>query len=98
MEKEGMNEIGELLGEEERSKNQIQRKWKKLNFAVLDENKDGFIYAKELRNELFSLGLEDEASENDCKTMIKGFDDNFDGLIDFNEFIKVLGTSFCCSN
>ncbi|MBA0805779.1 hypothetical protein Gohar_005270 [Gossypium harknessii] len=90
MEKAGMSEIGGLFEEEEPSLMEVKEA-----FDVLDENKDGFIDAKELRNALISLGLMEEASEDDCKTMIKGFDDNCDGRIDFNEFVKVLETSFC---
>ncbi|MBA0773055.1 hypothetical protein Gotri_008357 [Gossypium trilobum] len=90
MEKAGMSEIGGLFEEEEPSLMEVKEA-----FDVLDENKDGFIDAKELRNALISLGLMEEASEDDCETMIKGFDDNCDGRIDFNEFVKVLETSFC---
>ncbi|TYG90713.1 hypothetical protein ES288_A12G204400v1 [Gossypium darwinii] len=90
MEKAGVSEIGGLFEEEEPSLMEVKEA-----FDVLDENKDGFIDAKELRNALISLGLMEEASEDDCKTMIKGFDDNCDGRIDFNEFVKVLETSFC---
>ncbi|MBA0689310.1 hypothetical protein Goari_007044 [Gossypium aridum] len=90
MEKAGMSEIGGLFEEEEPSLMEVKEA-----FDVLDENKDGFIDGKELRNALISLGLMEEASEDDCKTMIKGFDDNCDGRIDFNEFVKVLETSFC---
>ncbi|KAB1999997.1 hypothetical protein E1A91_D12G204000v1 [Gossypium mustelinum] len=90
MEKAGMSEIGGLFEEEEPSLMEVKEA-----FDVLDENKDGFIDAKELRNALISLGLMEEASEDDCKTMIKGFDDNCDGRIDFNKFARVLETSFC---
>ncbi|KAK8537589.1 hypothetical protein V6N13_096595 [Hibiscus sabdariffa] len=64
-------------------------------FDVLDENNDGFIDADELRNALLSLGFIKESEEDDCQRMIKGFDDNSDGRIDLNEFLKVLERSFC---
>ncbi|KAK8604522.1 hypothetical protein V6N13_099462 [Hibiscus sabdariffa] len=93
MEKEGMGGIEGLFEEEEPSLMEVKEA-----FDVFDENKDGFIDAKELRNALCSLGFIKEASEDDCQRMIKGFDHNFDGRIDFNEFVKVLDTSFCSSN
>ncbi|KAE8670758.1 putative calcium-binding protein CML45 [Hibiscus syriacus] len=93
IENEGMGKIDWLFEEEEPSLMEVKEA-----FDVFDENKDGFIDAKELRNALYSLGFIKEASEDDCERMIKGFDDNFDGQIDFNEFVKVLERSFCSSN
>ncbi|GMJ00008.1 hypothetical protein HRI_003670000 [Hibiscus trionum] len=82
--------IGGLFEEEEPSLMEA-----KDAFDVFDEKKDGFIDAEELRNALVSLGFVKEAEEDECEKMIKGFDENFDGRIDFNEFVKVLETSFC---
>ncbi|GMJ05765.1 hypothetical protein HRI_004245700 [Hibiscus trionum] len=93
IENEGMGGIDRLFEEEEPSLMEVKEA-----FDVFDENKDGFIDAKELRKSLFSLGFMKEASEVDCDRMIKGFDYNLDGRIDFNEFVKVLETSFCSSN
>lgn len=64
-------------------------------FDVFDENKDGFIDAKELQRVLSSLGLKEKAAMNDCKKMIRVFDDNNDGRIDFDEFVKFMEGTFC---
>ncbi|XWS48005.1 hypothetical protein CRYUN_Cryun13aG0034800 [Craigia yunnanensis] len=85
----GADQIVGLFEEEEPSLKEVKEA-----FDLFDENKDGFIDAKELENVLFSLGFM-EASEEDCKTMIKGFDVNLDGRIDINEFIRVMERSFC---
>ncbi|XVE56914.1 hypothetical protein DITRI_Ditri04bG0049100 [Diplodiscus trichospermus] len=81
------DKIAGIFEEEEPSLKEVKEA-----FDIFDENKDGFIDAKELGNVLFSLGFM-EASEDDCKKMIKGFDDNLDGRIDFNEFIEVVEKS-----
>ncbi|XP_022755472.1 probable calcium-binding protein CML47 [Durio zibethinus] len=83
----GADKIGGLFEEEEPSLEEVKEA-----FDVFDENKDGFIDAKELGNVMFSLGFM-QASEDECKRMIKGFDDNFDGRIDLTEFIKVMERS-----
>lgn len=62
-------------------------------FGIFDENKDGFIDAKELRKILCTLCL-GEALEVDCKRMIRVYDDNEDGLIDFTEFVRLVAQSF----
>ncbi|XP_039139041.1 probable calcium-binding protein CML23 [Dioscorea cayenensis subsp. rotundata] len=65
--------------------------YKKLNeelmqaFLVFDIDKNGFISAKELRRVLVGLG-HGSCSVEDCRAMIKAFDKNGDGLVDFNEF------------
>ncbi|KAK8657692.1 hypothetical protein V6N13_035919 [Hibiscus sabdariffa] len=90
IEKEETAEIEGVFEEEEPSLMEVKEA-----FDVLDENKDGFIDADELRNALLLLGFVKEAGEDDCQKMIKRFDDNSDGRIDLNEFFKVLETSFC---
>jgi calmodulin len=62
---------------------------------VFDENKDGFIDAKELQRVLSALGLKDRAAMDDCKKMIRVFDENDDGRIDFDEFVKFMEGTFC---
>ncbi|KAI3713158.1 hypothetical protein L1987_71731 [Smallanthus sonchifolius] len=64
-------------------------------FDVFDENKDGFIDARELQRVLSALGLKDKAAMDDCKKMIKVFDGNKDGRIDFDEFVKFMEGTFC---
>lgn len=65
--------------------------YKKLNeelmqaFLVFDIDKNGFISAKELRRVLVGLG-HGSCSVEDCRAMIRAFDKNGDGLVDFNEF------------
>ncbi|KAL4577271.1 hypothetical protein LXL04_013376 [Taraxacum kok-saghyz] len=64
-------------------------------FDVFDENKDGFIDARELQRVLSALGLKERADMEDCKKMIGAFDENADGRIDFNEFVKFMENTFC---
>ncbi|XP_073152480.1 probable calcium-binding protein CML46 [Henckelia pumila] len=61
-------------------------------FDVFDKNNDGFIEAWELRKVLCDLGLEREGSRSmeDCARMIGVFDENGDGRIDFDEFVKFM--------
>ena len=54
-------------------------------FLVFDADKNGLISAKELRRVLMNLGC-DKCSLKECKRMIKGFDKNGDGFVDFEEF------------
>ncbi|GMI89572.1 hypothetical protein like AT1G21550 [Hibiscus trionum] len=55
-------------------------------FKVFDLNGDGFISCEELENVLGRLGLWDESSGKDCRTMIWFYDTNMDGVVDFQEF------------
>ncbi|KAF6171833.1 hypothetical protein GIB67_007354 [Kingdonia uniflora] len=64
-------------------------------FDVFDENKDGFIDARELEMILFSLGFRKKYGVLECERMIAAFDENGDGRIDFNEFLKFMENSFC---
>lgn len=81
----------ELFGEEEPCLEEI---WEV--FQVFDENKDGFIDAMELGRVLCSLGFLKEGSNVErCKKMIKGFDRNDDGLLDFNDFLMFMHTCLC---
>ncbi|XP_071704049.1 probable calcium-binding protein CML46 [Rutidosis leptorrhynchoides] len=64
-------------------------------FDVFDENKDGFIDARELQSVLSALGLKEKAAMDECKKMISVFDDNNDGRIDFDEFVKFMENTFC---
>ncbi|KAJ9541266.1 hypothetical protein OSB04_027772 [Centaurea solstitialis] len=62
-------------------------------FDAFDENKDGFIDARELQRALFSLEMKKITDIEDCKRMIQAFDENIDGMIDFNEFVKLMETT-----
>lgn len=59
-------------------------------FKVFDQNDDGFISCEELQSVLIRLGLMEENSGKDCKTMINAFDANSDGQLDFEEFKSMM--------
>ncbi|XP_027914707.1 probable calcium-binding protein CML30 [Vigna unguiculata] len=61
-------------------------------FDVFDENKDGFIEARELQRVLCSLGLEKDLME--CQKMINAVDKNGDELVDRTEFQRIMEQSF----
>ncbi|KAL7094737.1 hypothetical protein ACP275_11G122800 [Erythranthe tilingii] len=64
-------------------------------FDVFDENRDGFIDAKELHKVLCALGLNEGLEMENCRRMIGVFDENGDGRIDFDEFVKFMEINFC---
>ncbi|KAJ0843896.1 putative EF-hand domain pair protein CML [Helianthus annuus] len=64
-------------------------------FDVFDENKDGYIDARELKRVLSALGLTGKVDMDDCKKMIRVFDYDNDGRIDFDEFVKFMEGTFC---
>ncbi|XP_059670343.1 probable calcium-binding protein CML46 [Cornus florida] len=64
-------------------------------FDVFDENRDGFVDARELQRVLCVLGFKDGLEMENCRKMIGVFDENGDGRIDFNEFVKFMENSFC---
>ncbi|KAJ4844344.1 hypothetical protein Tsubulata_048196 [Turnera subulata] len=59
-------------------------------FKVFDTNDDGFISCEELQSVLSRLGLWDEKSGKDCRSMICVFDSNLDGVLDFEEFKNMM--------
>ena len=61
-------------------------------FLVFDEDRNGFISAKELRRVLEGLGL-GKCSVRECREMIRRFDRNGDGMVDFEEFRSLMTTS-----
>ncbi|KAH7667095.1 EF-hand-containing protein [Dioscorea alata] len=63
----------------------------KMAFSVFDENKDGFINARDLQRVHFKLGKMDL---DDCKKMIGVCVGNKDPHIDFNGFLKFMERSF----
>ncbi|KAL8248748.1 hypothetical protein R6Q59_005616 [Mikania micrantha] len=63
-------------------------------FDVFDENKDGYIDARELLRVLSALGLMGNVDMDDCKKMIRVFDNNSDDRIDFDEFVKFMEGTF----
>ncbi|CAL0312234.1 unnamed protein product [Lupinus luteus] len=86
---DGIEEFGEEIDqvlEKEPSLEEVKEA-----FNVFDENKDGFIEAKELQRVLRILGLENNLMQ--CQRMINVVDQNGDGQIDQNEFEKLIENS-----
>ena len=84
------DELSGLFDEKEPSLGEVKEA-----FDVFDENKDGFIDARELQRALCILGLKEGSKLEDCQKMIRTFDENRDGRIEFKEFVKVMEASFC---
>ncbi|KAG9154747.1 hypothetical protein Leryth_014244 [Lithospermum erythrorhizon] len=84
----GFKEILGLFEEDEPKMEEVKEA-----FDVFDENGDGFIDAKELKMMIRKLGF-GEASEEECRRMIKTFDYDRDGKISVGEFVKLLEHSF----
>ncbi|CAI8605441.1 unnamed protein product [Vicia faba] len=62
-------------------------------FSVFDIDKNGSISAEELHNVMVSLG--DQCSLIECQKMIGGVDSDGNGMIEFEEFKKMmLGSTF----
>ncbi|KAG6398860.1 hypothetical protein SASPL_140331 [Salvia splendens] len=74
-----------LFKEEEPSFEEIKE-----TFIVFDVDEDGFVGAEDLQRVFLSLGLKEGCSLDECKYMIKRFDVNGDGLIDFQEFVSLM--------
>jgi calmodulin len=89
-EKYGSKELSELFDENEPSLEEV-----KMAFDIFDENKDGFIDAKELQRVMCILGLKEGLEVENCQKMIKKFDENQDGRIDFNEFVRIMENRLC---
>ncbi|KAF5748988.1 hypothetical protein HS088_TW04G00949 [Tripterygium wilfordii] len=64
-------------------------------FDVFDFNKDGFIDAMELQRVLCNLGFREGRELENCRKMIRSYDQNGDGRIDFSEFVEFMENSFC---
>lgn len=59
-------------------------------FDVFDVNSDGFIDVKELQRVMCVLGFKEGEGIQNCERMIQKFDQNKDGRIDFQEFLKLM--------
>ncbi|KAH1161663.1 hypothetical protein AAZX31_01G047400 [Glycine max] len=79
--------IGELFDDEDVTLSEVEQA-----FDVFDQNKDGFIEARELQRVLSCLGLGKDLME--CQEMINAVDRNGDELIDRNEFVRIVEQSF----
>lgn len=86
----GSDELSELFVETEPSLGELKEA-----FNVFDENRDGFVDAKELQRVLCSLGFEEAMTLDACQKMIRAFDANGDDRIDFNEFVKFMENGIC---
>uniref|UniRef100_A0A5B6Z019 Putative calcium-binding protein CML45 n=1 Tax=Davidia involucrata TaxID=16924 RepID=A0A5B6Z019_DAVIN len=85
----GSSDLSQLF-EEEPSLDEVKEA-----FDVFDENRDGFVDARELQRVLRVLGFKEGLEMDKCRRMIGSFDENGDGKIDFNEFLKFMENSFC---
>ncbi|KAF8408116.1 hypothetical protein HHK36_007258 [Tetracentron sinense] len=84
----GLDEVSVLFAEKEPSLEEVKEA-----FDVFDENRDGFIDARELQRVLCSLGFREGSEVEECRKMIETFDENGDEQIDFNEFVKFMENS-----
>lgn len=84
------NDLFNLFEEENPSLDEVKEA-----FDVFDNNRDGFIDAKELQKVLCTLGLKEGSQMENCTRMIRVFDQNGDGRMDFDEFVKFMETSLC---
>ncbi|KAK7407382.1 hypothetical protein VNO78_09253 [Psophocarpus tetragonolobus] len=83
----GVQEIEQLFDDESFTLSAVEQA-----FDVFDQNKDGFIEARELQKVLSCLGLEKDLME--CQKMINAADQNGDELIDRSEFVSIMEQSF----
>ncbi|GFP90374.1 probable calcium-binding protein cml45 [Phtheirospermum japonicum] len=86
----GENDLFNLFEEKNPSLDEVKQA-----FDVFDSNRDGFIDARELQKVLCALGLKEGLEMANCRRMIGVCDENEDGKIDYDEFVKFMETSFC---
>ncbi|XP_055801129.1 calmodulin-like protein 3 [Solanum dulcamara] len=83
-----------IEGEEEGEVNQeeVANREKDLKeaFDVFDHDKDGLISEEELSSILSSLGMKQGKKLDHCKEMIKKVDVDGDGMVNFDEFKKMM--------
>ncbi|XP_047961628.1 probable calcium-binding protein CML46 [Salvia hispanica] len=92
---EGINgnsipDLAALFEEEEPSFDEIKE-----TFSIFDADNDGFIDACDLRRIVTNLGVKESYDLEEYKRMIKSYDINGDGLIDFQEFLKFMEKCLC---
>ncbi|OQU88717.1 hypothetical protein SORBI_3002G079200 [Sorghum bicolor] len=64
-------------------------------FHVFDRGEDGFICAAELWAVMRRLGFPEGARYEDCRRMIRAFDDDGDGRISLPEFRRMMENAAC---
>ncbi|KAK4382542.1 Calmodulin [Sesamum angolense] len=62
-------------------------------FKVFDRDQDGFISAVELRNVMMNLG--ERLSDDEAEQMIREADLDGDGLVSYEEFVRMMASSSC---
>lgn len=83
--------LGEMFDDEEPGLEEIKEA-----FDVFDDNKDGFIDSTELRRVLICLGVKGKmVTVEECRRMIRVADEDGNGRVDLNEFLKFMQTCFC---
>ncbi|KAI4340110.1 hypothetical protein MLD38_024979 [Melastoma candidum] len=83
----GAGEIARLFEEEEVCLEEVKEA-----FYVFDGNCDGRIDPGELSGVIRALGMAN-LGESDCRELIRNFDEDGDGFIDFREFTKLVKKS-----
>ncbi|KAL1551040.1 putative calcium-binding protein CML46 [Salvia divinorum] len=86
----GIPDLAALFEEEEPSFDEIKE-----TFSVFDADNDGFIDACDLRRVVSNLGVKESYDLEEYKRMIRAYDINGDGLIDFQEFLKFMEKCLC---
>ncbi|KAL9232075.1 hypothetical protein vseg_007221 [Gypsophila vaccaria] len=59
-------------------------------FKVFDLNGDGLISSQELQSVLWKLGMWDNNGSMDCDRIMRKYDVNCDGFVDFDEFKRMM--------
>ncbi|KAK7264893.1 hypothetical protein RJT34_32506 [Clitoria ternatea] len=81
----------ECLGEDEKEGGEGEEEVNlKEAFDVFDKDNDGLISVEELSLVLTSLGLREGKKIEECKEMIRKVDMDGDGMVNFNEFKKMM--------
>ncbi|CAN4096551.1 unnamed protein product [Withania somnifera] len=84
--------IEEVNNEGEMNQEEVASREKELKdaFDVFDHDKDGLISEEELSKILSSLGMKEGKKLDHCKEMIKKVDVDGDGMVNFDEFKKMM--------
>ncbi|KAJ4885390.1 putative calcium-binding protein CML45 [Raphanus sativus] len=83
-------ELSNLFEDKEPSLEEVKQA-----FDVFDENRDGFLDPIDLQRILTILGLKQGSNLENCRRMIRSFEGNKDGRIDFHGFVKFMENNFC---